>query len=239
MIVVLRALSPLQSEHQAAMRATIRQFAKIEGPVGDAPALPLYEYIAYFGMQARTPERCLQILERNHDQLQEARESIADMDADEQVKYLHELVTCVEPRPVQDHYEIGYPAKFSTFVGTKGCQTESVRRYRVFALNQVLDDATILAELKGEDGSTGQRIRRTLSVSNSAHMASARRDIAACLEENPVWKNHILRGLEEIRDQYPEAGSGYQHLQSRHRTTHTLLPHHSGRRSPFRPHLIL
>jgi hypothetical protein len=36
-------------------------------------------------------------------------------------------------------------------------------------------------------------------------MSSARVDIGRCLDENPVWKSHILRALDEIQQEFPTA----------------------------------
>ena len=204
-IVVLRPPEPVRSEHQAAMQSTIQQFAAMTGSAVDAPTLPLYRYIAYFAMQTLTPKQYLSILEQRYDEVEGARESASKMNADEALKFFHELTTSVEPRPNQDHYEIGYPAKFTKFIDYVGSEVQSIRRYGVFGRNQVLDDESILSELRGEDGSTGQRIRRTLSVSNPAHMASARSDVAASLDQNRAWKNHILAALDEIQKEFPGA----------------------------------
>ena len=206
-IVVLQPPQPLHSEHQAAMRTAIQQMAAARGNVmlGEAPDLPSYQYIAYSAMQALTRDQSLHILERDPAHIDEVRELINDMDSNEALQFLHESVTTLEPRPEQDHYEIGYPAKFTKFLDAYQCNVQSVRRYGMFARNILLDDATILSELRGEGGSTGQRFKRTLVVHNQAHMASARHDLAICLEQNPVWRSHILRALDEIQQEFPQA----------------------------------
>lgn len=206
-IVVLRPPQPVHSEHQAAMRTTLLQMAELQGmaTIKEPRELPLYEFIAYFAMQALTVDQYLQILARDSGQIKEISDKVDGMEAEEALQFLQESVTALEPRPENDHYEIGYPAKLTKFLNELECQTLSVRRYGMFARNGVLDDESIISELMGEDGSTGQRFSRTLSIYNRAHLASARSDIAACLEQNPVWKNHILRALDEILHEFPEA----------------------------------
>lgn len=205
-IVVLRPPQPVHSEHQAAMRTTILQMAQMQGiATKEARELPLYEYIAYFAMQALSVDQYLSILEQDTEQIEEVRDTVEGMDAEEALHFLQESVTVLEPRPDNDHYEIGYPAKLTKFLNEHEYHILSVRRYGMFARNELLDDESIVSELMGEDGSTGQRFSRTLRMSNRAHLATAKSDIAACLEQNPVWKHHVLRALDEIQHEFPEA----------------------------------
>ena len=202
-IVVLRADEPVHSEHQAKMWSVIGKTSGINIKNAALPQLPTYHFIAYFAMQL-TDKECLRILERVPDQLEEASEASAEMDSEEVLQYLHELVGALEPRPLNDHMEIGYPAKISRFLDEMGFEVESIRRFGAFQRNKLLDDSLILAELRGEDGSTGQRFKRSISVSNRAHMATARAELGKCLEQNPVWKGHILRALDEIESEFPD-----------------------------------
>jgi hypothetical protein len=206
-IVVLRPPQPVCSEHQAAMWTALQRMVELQGTTTskDAPELPSYQYITYFAMNALTEEQYLRILEGDSEEIEEVRDTRKEMEDDEALQFLHESVTALEPRPEQDHYEIGYPAKFTKFLDAYQCEVQSVRRYGMFARNTVLEDESILSELRGELGSTGQRLKRRLSVSNRAHMQTARTDIATCLDQNPTWRNHILRALDEIQEQFPEA----------------------------------
>jgi hypothetical protein len=168
-IVVLRPPGPVTSERQATMRSVILSMSEDQASGRTTPALPSYEYIGYFAMQTLTAEQCLHILDQDEAQFEDERESLKDMDADEALQTLHELVTCLEPRPGNDFYEIGNPAKFTKFLDTLNFQVQVIRRYGVFARNQLLEDEAIVAELRGESGSTGQRLKRTVKVSNRAH----------------------------------------------------------------------
>ncbi|WP_162826252.1 endonuclease NucS domain-containing protein [Burkholderia sp. IDO3] len=198
-IAILQPSGPIHSDHQANMWNAIG----VATSDGEGPSLPVYEFIAYFAMQLNHDE-CLRILERDADQLDEVRETIADMDASESLGYLYESVSTVEPTPDQDHYEIGYPAKFSKFLNDLGCNVNSVIRHGVFERNTLLSDESILAELRGEDGSTGQRFKRIVSISNKAHMSAARADINNCLDQNPVWQSHLAREISEIEVEFPD-----------------------------------
>ena len=66
-------------------------------------------------------------------------------------------------------------------------------------------DATIISELFAEDGSTGQRLKKTADVWDRVHMESLRNEVKETLSENAVWRNHILRCLDEIEEEFPTA----------------------------------
>jgi hypothetical protein len=128
------------------------------------------------------------------------------MEEEEALSYLHETIQSLEPRPHNDRYEIGYPAKFSSrLLDREGWTVREVRRYGVFARNQLISDEEIIKEISGYEGTTGQRFKRLISVNNPAHMASAKTAIHKCLEFNPVWRRHILRQLDEIASEYPSS----------------------------------
>jgi hypothetical protein len=205
-ITILRFATPPGSEHQAAMWESIRQMAELQGleRASPEPELPTYRFIAYFAMQL-TNQECLGIIDQMSAEPDEIRESIEDMDEEAALGYLHESVGALEPRPKQDHYEIGYPAKLIKFLDDFGGEVTEIRRYGIFSRNLLLSDESILSELKGEDGSTGQKFKRTVSVTNRAHMASARADIGRCLEQNAVWRGHLMRILDEVESEFPEA----------------------------------
>jgi hypothetical protein len=66
-------------------------------------------------------------------------------------------------------------------------------------------DETIISELRGEDGSTGQRFKKTVSVNNAAHVKTLKSEIASSLSENPLWKAHIIRIIDEIQAKFPNS----------------------------------
>ncbi len=206
-IVILKPKFAVQSRHEAQMRTMLSQMAQITKNLmtRKVPDLPSYEYIAYFAMQVITKERYLQILEKVSGNTSEVRELIRDMDENETIQFLHESVTAVEPRPKQDQYEIGYPAKFISYLDSMQFDVDSIRRYGTFAVNKVLSDNTIISELRGEDGSTRQKFKRTIKVESQADMSSARDDLSKCLEDNHIWKNNILMALDEIQQEFPKA----------------------------------
>lgn len=203
-VVVLQPGESIHSEHEAAMWNALSQLGMEANPKNPLPQLPNYEFIAYFAMQL-SHEECIRILARDSEQLDEARETIADMGSEESLLYLHELVQAMHPTPNRDHLEIGNPAKLSKFLDSRGCSVVSIIRHGVFKRNALLSDDSILSELRGEDGATGQRFKRTVSVSNRAKMSATRSDIRDCLDQNPVWQGHLMRALDEIEVEHPQA----------------------------------
>ncbi len=109
--------------------------------------------------------------------------------------------------PECGYYEIGYPAKFSKFRELPNCASLGVIRHGIFLRNTVLSDDIIYSELEGKDGSTGQKFKRTIDMQNSAHVKNLKEDITSALETNPVWRNHILLVIEEIKSEFPAFAS--------------------------------
>lgn len=193
-------------ERMAAMRTSVAQMAGIDvSEVSPLPEIPVNEYIAYTGLQLLAKEKCLQILTKNPDAIEEVLEILPDMEEDEALCYLHESVGAMEPRPQSDYYEIGYAAKFGKVLDAPNCKILDVVRYGSFARNTLLSDETIISELRGEDGSTGQRLKKTVSVNNIAHLKILKNEIASSLSENPLWKAHIIRIIEEIQIDFPNS----------------------------------
>lgn len=206
-VAVLQPPEPCISEHQEAMVATIHQMMEHSG--AGAPrkphALPKYEFAAYVAMQMLSDTEYLHILESEPNALAEVSEYLNPEPGEERLLQLHEAVSAAEPRPNSDHLEIGYPAKLTKLLDVRHLKVVELQRHGTFSRNTLLTDDSIVSELRGEDGATGQRFRRTISMSNRAHVASARREIASCLDQNPVWASHTLRALEEIERQHPDA----------------------------------
>jgi hypothetical protein len=145
------------------------------------------------------------MLSKDKEIFSEVQEHLEDMDEEEVSFYLHESIDALEPRPIYDYYEIGYPAKFSKLVDDENCSICSLIRHGIFQRNPLLSDEIFYAELRGEDGATRQRFKRIIDIENLAHVRTLKEDIAAVLCDNPVWRNHILRIIDEIQIEFPNA----------------------------------
>lgn len=166
-------------------------------------SIPVHEYIAYTAVQMLSKDKCLQIISRDENMMEEVRECMPSMEEEEALCYLHESVESVGPSPMGDFYEIGYAAKFDMFY--ENCHLLGILRYGVFQRNTVLTDDIIYSELQGKDGSTGQKFKEIVDVRNAAQVKNVKEDIAAALAGNPVWRNHILRIIEEIEREFPNS----------------------------------
>lgn len=177
-------------ERRAALRTRVAEALNVAESALPASALnisiPAFEYVAYTAVQILSEDKCLQIISCDEDQMEAVQESLPSMGKDEALRYLHESVESVKPYPQCDYYEIGYPAKFSKFCELPNCIPLGIVRHGIFSRNIVLTDHTIYAELRGEDGSTGQKFKTTVDMRNLAHIKNLKENIATVLETNPV-----------------------------------------------------
>lgn len=189
-----------------AMRSAIAQMSGVDESEVSLPSeIPVHEYIAYSATQLMTKERCLQILSRNDETLEEAQEILSDMEENEALSYLHESVEAMEPRPQSDYYEIGYAAKLEKVLREPNCKILNIVRNGSFLRNALLSDETIISELCGNDGSSGQKFKKRVYVNNTTHVRQLKNEIASCMADNPVWKSHILRIIEEVQVEFPDS----------------------------------
>lgn len=196
-------------ERRAALHAQVAGMLNVaESVITDSAlniSVPVYEYIAYTAVQMLTEDKCLQIISCDEDKMEEVQELLPSMEENDALCYLHESVESVEPSPQCDYYEIGYPAKFSKFCELPNCTSLGIIRHGFFLRNTVLTDSIIYSELRGEDGSTGQKFKKTVDMQNSAHVKDLKENIATALETNPVWRNHILQIIGEIKSEFPDS----------------------------------
>lgn len=196
-------------ERRAALQAQVAGMLNVEeSKLSDSLlniSIPAYEYIAYTAVQMLSKDKCLQIISCDNDNMEEVQELLPSMEEDEALYYLHECVEFAEPSPQCAHYEIGYPAKFSKFREFPDCTSLGIIRHGIFLRNAVLTDEVIYSELEGKDGSTGQKFKKSVDMQNPAHVKNLKEEIAATLETNPVWRNHILQIIEEIKSKFPDS----------------------------------
>jgi hypothetical protein len=65
------------------------------------------------------------------------------------------------------------------------------------AANDLLDDESIISELRGNDGTTGQKYIRSLSTTNRAELESARSDIRERFKENLQLSQQMLFCIDQ------------------------------------------
>ncbi len=197
---------PSQEELLSAHRAGVSKILGVpESALAPLPeAMPLMrEYAAYTAMQTLSRETCLRLISRDREQLAEVRKLLPGLEGEEALCYLHRSVEMMAPCPKPDYYEIGNPSKFGLFYRSGDFALCKIIRHGIFRRNALLTDRTICAELGGEDGVTGQKLKCTVSMCNSAHVNELKQTVSNALEGNPVWKAHILQILDELKIEFP------------------------------------
>jgi hypothetical protein len=165
--------------------------------------MPKYKFIIYFATIQLERQLCLDVIRQkaSSDDYQEFMDYIEKMHEEEELLSLHVKMFEVKPRPSYDYYEIGYPAKFgSKLLDEEGWKIEKIYRYGKIAANKLLTDETIVSELRGNTGNTGQKYHRNFTLGDRTGIALMKKEIKGCLEDNPVWRNHIIRCIDEIGD---------------------------------------
>ncbi|MGA9047226.1 endonuclease NucS domain-containing protein [Sulfuricurvum sp.] len=173
-----------------------------------AKQLPTFDSLLYFVPLLQTEAFCQAVVRKHaeQDDLAEFLEYISDMDAKEKLCELHEKVYEVGPDIHRDHFEIAYPAKFgSKLLDDEGWTIRKIHRYGGVAANELLDDAIIISEVRGNDGVTGQKYSRSLSVQNKAELASVREEIRENFADNVQLSQQMMFCLDDaIRVPYAE-----------------------------------
>lgn len=213
-LLVLKAADDFNEKASIALNQALQQIA---GSFGDSDSeespsrsgqLDRFEYILYFAPQILTREFCLAVLARNPETLEEVRAFTEDMDAEAELCTLHENVYDLDPRPHRDWFEIGYAAKLSQkLLIDEQWTIERVERRGTFARNTLLSDEAIIEELKGSTGSSGQSFQRSISLSNRAHIASAKEGLTEALSTNQAWLAQIKRVLDEASAAWPDGSA--------------------------------
>jgi hypothetical protein len=210
-IVVLHSGMGRVSQHEATLRQTVTGIAPDEQIVDDPGALKpreilRYHDIVYFSAQLHPEETYWSILEKDSASIDRYRDETIEMEEDERLSYLHGHVWSSGDAIERSYLEIGYPAKLYTrLLSDEGWEIKDVLRSGSFKRNSLLTDETIIEELCGSEGHTGQRFVRDFEISNPAHVTSIRDGIARCLSENSIWKAHLLSILDEISEAYSAA----------------------------------
>jgi hypothetical protein len=212
-LVILKAAEDFNERAAAtlgiALQSVDAMFVSDTPEDNDAPdkfPLERYEYILYFATQILSKELCLEIIARESALFEEVAAYTEGMSVEEELCALHTNVYDVDPTPFRDYFEIGYAAKFkSKLLRDEGWTVDEVLRRGMFARNDLLSDDAIIDELKGSTGSSHQSLKRTVSMSNSAHVSSVRADLAVALAANPGWLAQINRVLDDVSKATPAA----------------------------------
>jgi len=162
---------------------------------------PLLNYITYFAMVQLDVDYCLRRLDRilvGEDKV-EWKSNLKYLDESSLLGESHERLMGADPSIHRDDFEIAYPARFVDKVSSDGWVVEEILRFGALSENDLLVDETIISEVRGEQGNTGQRYKKALSAADLMYMDSVYSEIKSCLAHNPQWCDQIIKALEIIR----------------------------------------
>lgn len=203
--------------YEYSVLATAAAVRQIHGLVGEptpeeiadtASKMERLDHMIYFVPQLLTAEEYLEIIRADAEHYEEARGFSDYMEGDELLCSLQEYALDASPKVDRDHFEIGYPAKFrSKLLADESWTITKVHRRGAFARNTVLTDETILGEIEGDAGTSGQGLKRTIRLSDKAEFAQLAKDVDEALSSNPVWAGMVRVQLEEARTDFPGGGA--------------------------------
>lgn len=183
---IMVILSAPEGHYERGVRATANAMAGIRGDrrASDAEVaemfkqIPRLDHILYFVPQLFAEDLYLDAIKGDLDVYEEAKECLDGLSGEEALCALQEFALFAKPNVERDGYEIGYPAKFkSKLVDGEGWEVREVLRRGAFLRNSILTDDTILGEIAGDAGASGQRFKRTVVLSDKAALSSAKSSI--------------------------------------------------------------
>lgn len=199
--------------YESSVLATAASLHGIRGGTGElteeeiadvAGKMDRLDYMIYFVPQLQTADEYLEMIRADPEQYEEAKEFSDHMEGEELLCYLQEYALDASPKVDRDYFEIGYPAKFrSKLLADEAWTITKIHRRGAFARNTVLTDETILGEIEGDAGTSGQGLKRTIRLSDKAEFAQLLKDVNKALPNNPVWAGMVRAQLEEARTDFP------------------------------------
>lgn len=104
------------------------------------------------------------------------------------------------PRGYFEYVEIGTPAKFAQVIlGSGNWQVKKIIRGGRIKNNELLTDASIINELKGDSGGNMVHYLNSFSMSNKASISVVADEISSCLKYNKIWMCGIHSAIKEMK----------------------------------------
>lgn len=196
---VLATADSIKSIHGGTEEPTEEEIADV------ADKMERLDHLIYFVPQLQSEENYLKIISADPPLYEEVKEFMNYLEGEELLSSLQEYALEARPKVDSDNLEIGYPAKFQNkLLDSQGWTIVKIHRRGAFARNKVLSNETILGEIAGEAGTSGQRLKRSIILSDKAEFIQLLKDVAVCLPNNPVWIGMIRNQLEEARADFPD-----------------------------------
>jgi hypothetical protein len=195
---VLTTAASLQAVRGSTEELTEENIADLAGK------MDRLDHMIYFVPQLQTADEYLEMIRVEPEKYEEAKGFSHYMEGDELLCSLQGYALDASPRVDRDYFEIGYPAKFRCkLLEDEGWKITSIHRRGAFARNTILTDETILGEIEGDTGTSGQRLKRSIRLSDKAEFAQLLKDSDEALRNNPVWAGMVRAQFEEARTDFP------------------------------------
>lgn len=205
-LLVLKAHPDL---YEFSLKSTAKQLEDIATKFGGKPSktyedlkeiMPEYMYMIYSAVQVMGADQYWAIIKRDPEQYDEMLEISEEMEEKELLNTLHEYaVENTVPRPFQEHYEIGYPAKLKNkFIEDEGWEIIDIIRNGKLKENELLTDEALVKELSGNSGTNKQVYSKNFHSGNAASLEQIKKDVNICLIDNKIWLSGIDKALTEI-----------------------------------------
>jgi hypothetical protein len=212
---VLVIMTSPEGFYDRSVLATAKAFASIRGQeptdvdIDEAlRKVKRLDWMIYFVPQLLTADVYLDIIKGTPELFEEAKDFKENMSSEEALCSLQSYALDARPKVDRDYFEIGYPAKFKTkLLDQEGWAVSQLLRRGAFARNSALTDSTILGEISGDAGASGQRFKRSINLNDKAAFSSALSDIKECLVNNPAWSAQIASQLDEARTDFSNAAA--------------------------------
>lgn len=210
-LIILKAPENYKEMVKASIRATLQglQERDFDGELSIEPMdegkldkIPDHKYMIYSTNQLLSKENYISVLKEISDYPEQIEEIITNEESTESdmlEEFNAALINC-EPFPESDYVEIGTPSKFTEFTKRQGWQILEVKRYGKISENIVLEDESIIEEVKGSAGTSGQIFKSNLRFGNKSNISRVKREMINCLSNNRIWRNHILHILDELQE---------------------------------------
>ena len=166
---------------------------------------PSYDFIIYSATQLQTEEKYWDIIKTDPDEYAEVAEIIEDYVGEDRINTLHDYaIDNVSPTPECDTAQIGNAAKLEDYIHNQNWTVQKIIRGKRLD-NEFLDDMTILEELMGAEGRTRQKYSRAFDSQNRAGIASMKKEIGYCLQDNKQWKVPITDIVDSLLNEAEKA----------------------------------
>lgn len=164
-----------------------------------------YDFVAYFVPKLYDADEYLEMTAGTPTTHSEAKEYFDFLEGDELLSSLQDLALYSNPKTFRDRYEIGYAAKFKAMIENSGWKVKEIKRFGAYERNKLLSDEVILSEIMGETGTSGQRLKRTIKLSDNSEYNLLMDDISECLPNNTVWEEAIKSQILEAKNDFENA----------------------------------